>query len=688
MYYNELKNIDLKSTYLFTERQLAILRKIGLNSVYDILDYFPFRYEDRSTVESIEISILKKKPVCTIVKVVDHQSIFFNNKKHPKIVIEDSKIRAYLIGFNREFLFKTMKIGKKYWIYGEFNIRFDEVQTSSFDFEEYIEDKPPKNFGKIFPIYSVTEGITVKEMRSIIQKVLNKYLNEIEDELPTYMIKGHNLLSKKEAIKNVHFPENLKLLNRAKFRIGFEELFSIQLVVMLKKKNISSYAKKFHYEKEDLMHKVISSLPFKLTDGQREALSEIMSDMKNLKPMHRLLQGDVGSGKTIIAFLIMILAFENGYQAAMLVPTEVLAFQHYNNLSKIASNFGIKMAVLTRSSSDKENILSGLKNGEINLVIGTHALLQDEVEFKNLSLIIFDEQHRFGVEQRIIMSKKSENPDILVMTATPIPRTLSLTLYGDLDISIISELPKGRKPIITRWFKKDKDYDRLIKFVTSELDKGRQAYFIYPLIEESESLSTENAIKNYNKLKKIFSSFNVGLLHGRLSPEEKVRVMNEFKENKINILVSTTVIEVGIDVKNATIIVIEGAERFGLSQLHQLRGRVGRGEEQSYCALVTTGEETEETRKRMEVICNYNDGFKIAEEDLKLRGPGEILGIKQSGMPELKMIEMVNNEKLLFVARKDAENIIEYDPELNLEKHKCLKEGILKYLPVDYLYSG
>ncbi len=688
MYFNELKNISLKETNLFTLRQLALLEKLGLKTVYDVIDYFPYRYEDRSTVESIESSILHKKPVCTIVKVVEHQGIFFKNKKHPKIIVEDSKMRASLVGFNRDFLFKTMKVGKKYWIYAEFQLKFDEIQTSTFDFEEYIENVPPKNFGKIFPIYSITEGITVKEIRTLVEKVINKYIDSIDDELPTYMINGHKLITKKMALKWIHFPEDITKMKKARWRIGFEELFAIQLVVMLKRKNLSLNTKNFNYDKNELTQKFIQSLPFNLTKAQEESLREIIKDMKDKKPMHRLLQGDVGSGKTIIAFLAMIFAAENGYQSALLVPTEVLAFQHYNNFKSLAKNLDIKIGVLTKSSEDKEDIISGLKNGEIKIVIGTHALLQDDIEFKNLSLIVFDEQHRFGVEQRVIMAKKGNNPDILVMTATPIPRTLALTIYGDLDISIINEMPAGRKPVITKWFKKETDYEKLIKFISQELRKGRQAYFVYPLIEESEKLNTEDAIKNYKILEKIFSEFKVGLLHGRMSSEEKMMVMEEFKLNKINILVSTTVIEVGIDVKNATIMVIEGAERFGLSQLHQLRGRVGRGDEQSYCALVTNCEETEEIRRRMEVICNYNDGFKIAEEDLKMRGPGEILGIKQSGMPELKIADFLQDERLLKVAREDALKIIEYDPELSLEKHRCLKEGILKYLPIDYLYSG
>ncbi len=690
MYLPKLKNFQLKEIGVLTKRQLALLEKLKLYTVYDVINFFPFRYEDRSTIESIETSIIQKRPVCTVVTVIEHQSIFYQGRKHPKIVVQDSKLRAYLVGFNRQFLFNSLKVGREYWVYAEFIIRFNEIQTSTFDFEEFSEGQKPKNFGSILPVYSATEGLNVKELRQIVKKIMDKYIEEIDDELPDYLLKAHKLISKKDAFKQIHFPQNQQELKKAKFRLAFEELFSIQLVVMMKRKRQTALIKEAIYNKEEKYIKILNSLGFELTNSQKRALEEIIRDIKSNKPMHRLLQGDVGSGKTIVAFLAMIFAVENGYQTAMLVPTEVLALQHYKNFLKISKELEIGTIVLTKSvtGSERKKILDALAEGKIKVAIGTHSLLQEDVIFKNLTLIIFDEQHRFGVEQRIIMSKKAKNPDILVMTATPIPRTLSLTLYGDLDISIIDEMPRGRLPVITKWFTKEKNYNHLINFVRQELKKGRQAYFIYPLIEESDKIDFENAMENYERLKSIFKEFNVGLLHGKMASDEKINVMNEFKENKINLLVSTSVVEVGVDVANATVMVIEGADRFGLSQLHQLRGRVGRGAFQSYCALVTNGNESYETQRRMEIICNYTDGFKIAEEDLKLRGPGEILGVKQSGMPELKIADFLQDEKLLLLARKDAENILEYDPELNMEKHKCLNEGIIKYLPVDYLYSG
>jgi len=406
-------------------------------------------------------------------------------------------------------------------------------------------------------------------------------------------------------------------------------------------------------------------------------------------PMHRLIQGDVGCGKTTVAVAALIYAAENDIQSALMVPTEVLAIQHYKNLNPIFENLQIKSNLLTSSTSkeEKETILKNLENGEIKIIIGTQALIQENVNFKNLGLIVIDEQHKFGVQQRIQLSKKGKNPDILVMTATPIPRTLSLTLYGDLDISIINELPSNRRPILTQWIDHSR-YKSMLKFVENELKKGKQAYFIYPLIEESEKIDAKNAEKMYYNIKNYYKNYKVGLLHGKLNNNEKYEVMNAFRNNEIDILVSTSVIEVGIDVKNATVIVIECADRFGISQLHQLRGRVGRGEDQSYCVLVTNKNISEETKSRMEALVKYQDGFILSEEDLKLRGPGEILGVKQSGLPELKIADFLRDEMLLIKTKEDIFEILQKDPELKLFENQCIKNGIINYIPIDFLYSG
>jgi ATP-dependent DNA helicase RecG len=689
MFLNELKKVPIGDFQSLTKRQAPLLQKLGIFSVFDLLDYFPFRYEDRSRSVSIQNSILYEKPVTVIAQVIEHGFIFFGGKRHPKILIQDENTRAYLVGFNRDYLRTALKIGKKYWIYAQFIYKYNEIQASSFDFEEYHDEEKAKNFGFILPIYQRTESLYLKELRNIFRKALEFYLPEIDDELPEYLLKAHHLISKQSALKNIHFPEDEILLKKAKLRLAFEEFFAIQLAVALKKQMMQKKTREVKYSKMEKLESFIKNLPYQLTGGQEKSLSEIIQNMNSPQPMHRLLQGDVGCGKTTVALATMIYAAENGFQSALMAPTEVLAIQHFLTIQKQVLPLGLTTAFLSSSlaAEEKERLYKEIREGAYALIVGTHALIQEGLAFKNLCLIIFDEQHRFGVEQRIALSKKGKNPDILVMTATPIPRTLTMTLYGDLDVSIINELPAGRKNILTKWFTK-KDFSGLLRFVSREIQKGRQAYFIYPLIEESEKIDVKNAVKMYELLVKYFDQCRVGLLHGRLSAEEKRETLGKFTNGSLQILVSTTVVEVGIDVANATVMVIEGAERFGLSQLHQLRGRVGRGEFQSYCALVTDDNVSPETKVRMETMVKYNDGFQIAEEDLKLRGPGEILGIKQSGMPELKIVDYMRDEKLLLVTKQDAANILEADPGLEKEVHQSLKNGIISYLPTDYLYSG
>ncbi len=689
MYLNEFKDIPLVKSLSITKRQSFLLTRLNIISLYDLINYFPFRYEDRSQLSSIQDSVIQNKTVTIIVRIIEHNFIYFNGRRHPKILIQDEQTRAYLIGFNRDYLRTALKIGNKYWVSAQFNYKYNEIQASAFDFEEFKDGEMPKNFGKILPVYQLTENLYIKEIRNIMNKGLNIIIEKIDDELPSYILQSHKLISKKEALKNIHFPADKAVLNKSKIRLAFEEFLAIQIAVTMKKQNIKSRHKQFHYDKKDKLNTFIARLPYKLTKAQIRVIDEIVNDMNSSKAMHRLLQGDVGCGKTIVAFASMIYAADNGYQSALMVPTEVLAIQHFNIINSVANEVGLKAALLTGSMSgpEKDKVCKDLSSGTINLIVGTHALLQETVLFQNLKLIVFDEQHKFGVEQRINLSKKGDNPDILVMTATPIPRTLTLTIYGDLDVSIIDELPSERRKIITKWIIKN-EYASMIKFVSGELSKGRQAYFVYPLIEESEIIEAENAIKMAGLLKKYFPSYKIGLLHGRMVPSEKYGVMEDFRNQIIDILVSTTVIEVGIDIKNASVMVIEGAERFGLSQLHQLRGRVGRGIYQSYCVLVTGKDTSDETRFRMQTMVQNSDGFKIAEEDLKLRGPGEILGIRQSGLPELKIADYMRDEKLLIVAKNDASNILKDDPGLNKNINKPLKNGIINFLPSDYLYSG
>jgi ATP-dependent DNA helicase RecG len=689
MYLNGLKKMPIAKLNFLTQRQKFLLHKLGLESAFDILNNFPTRYDDRSSLESIQSSLLKNKPVAILATVVEHSYIFFNRRRHPKIIIQDNVMRASLIGFNREYLRNSMKIGEKYWIYAQFFYKYNEVQTTNFDFEKYIEGEKPKNFGFILPVYKLTENLYIKELRGIIKKTMASYIDTIDDEIPDYILKAHNLITKKQAIQDIHFPADEKTLKKAKLRLAYEEFFSIELAVIMKKINIKGLSKPHSYSKRQKLDSFIASLPYRLTAAQLRVIGEIILNMNAATPMHRLLQGDVGCGKTTVALAGMIYAAENGRQAALMVPTEVLALQHYNAMKHYLDSLKICSALLTGSieALEKDSIYTGIREGKISIVVGTQALIQELLEFKELTLCVFDEQHRFGVEQRISLSKKGKSPDILVMTATPIPRTLTLTLYGDLDLSVIDEMPAGRRKIITKWISK-KEYPGLINLVEEELKKGHQAYFIYPLIEESEKVDTENAIRMHRVLSREFSDYRVGLLHGRMSAAEKYEAMDNFRAKRYQVLVSTTVIEVGIDVKNATVMVIEGSERFGLSQLHQLRGRVGRDIYDSYCILVTSGNETDETKARMTAMVSHSDGFLIAEEDLKLRGPGEILGIRQSGIPELKIADYIRNEKLLLVTKQDATNILKSDPALHSDSNKQLREGIIDFLPSDYLYSG
>jgi ATP-dependent DNA helicase RecG len=689
VFYAELYNIPLSKVKWITPRQTYLLQKLKIFSAGDLLNHFPFRYDDRTKSSTIQESVITSKPVTVVVKVIDHQFIYYNKKKHPKIIIQDETTRASLIGFNRQYLKNSLKIGEKYWLNAQFVYKFNEIQASSFSFEKFDENQPPDEFGKILPVYKLTEGFLQKSLRKIIQKALISIIGNLEDEIPEYIRKKHNLIDKIEAINNIHFPKDFKYLQKARLRLAFEEIFAIQLAVNMKRRNIKSVRKNFSYPENNMLDKYIGSLDYPLTEAQKRCINEIILDMRNTTPMHRLLQGDVGSGKTTVAVSSLVLAAENGYQGALMVPTEVLALQHYNKISESLESLGIKTALLTgaMSASEKSEIYRQLENGEVSIVAGTHALFQSEVKFKNLSLIIIDEQHKFGVEQRIAFAEKSQNPDILVMTATPIPRTLTLTVYGDLDVSIIDEMPANRKPVKTFWVKKER-YKNMLEKIEKELSMGRQAYFIYPLIEESDKLEIKSAVAMYEKLKRYFKNRRLALVHGRMTSAEKAEAMNDFKDGKIDILVSTTVIEVGIDTPNAVAIVIENCERFGLSQLHQLRGRVGRGNLQSYCFLVTKEEVNEESEYRMQIMEKHNDGFKIAEEDLKLRGPGEILGVKQSGLPEIKIKEFLYDEKLLNVAKQDVLTILKNDPELSSSINSELREGIIRFLPSDYLYSG
>lgn len=539
--------------------------------------------------------------------------------------------------------------------------------------EDEILGESNINLARIVPIYPLSENLNIKTLRKAIFNIIQLFKNDIETVLPRKVIDKYNLMEKREAVEQMHFPKDNNSLHNARYSLVFEELFLIQLkLALLREENNKSISSiPLEIKKDGLVMRFINGLPFELTGAQKRAVNEILNDLNSTKPMQRLLQGDVGSGKTVVACIMLLAAIENGYQAAIMAPTEILAQQHYNNLVKWLTPLGLSVELLIGSISKKQRTVSetNLRNGQANIAVGTHALIQDTVDFANLGAVVIDEQHRFGVKQRLALRKKSQNPQILTMTATPIPRTLAITMNGDLDLTIIDELPSGRKPILTTMTNSRKQIASLIR---REVEAGRQAYIVYPLIEESETLSAKAATIEKEKWQnEVFPEYKIGLLHGKLKNDEKDEVMNKFKNKEYDILVSTTVVEVGVDVPNATVIVIENAERFGLSQLHQLRGRVGRSDLQSYCVL-SSSTKSQETRARLDIMTQTNDGFVIAEKDLQIRGPGEFLGTRQSGLPDMIIADIVNDAKILELARAEA---IDFVKNNNIDDYPLLKEA-------------
>jgi ATP-dependent DNA helicase RecG len=651
------------------------LNKLGIYTLKDLLYYFPRHYEDRSAFKKI-FNVMDSDRVS--VKGIIYDTDIKKPRKGmsiTKIIIRDETGFLTLVFFNQEYLLNTYKKGDTIIAFGKIKKEFQKVEMHNCEIELYTNN--PKSIGGIVPVYPLTYGITNKELSTIIKNVIKNNELTIDEYLPIDTVKRNKLCDINYSIKNIHNPKDKESLKIALYRLVFEEFLMLQLGLFFFKSGISEKVGiKFNiHEKFD---DVIKSLPFKLTKAQQRSLNEILDDMNSTKVMNRLVQGDVGSGKTVVALLSIANAVFNGYQGALMAPTEILAEQHYHSLTEILSKFNIKIELLVGSlrKKKKEDILQRTKNGEIDILIGTHALIEDNVEFKNLGVVITDEQHRFGVRQRNKLSEKGTNPDIVVMTATPIPRTLALILYGDLDISIIDELPPGRQPIETMAIQKDKR-DRVYKnLVRKEVEKGRQVYVVCPLVEESEAIEAKSATELVEELQyEYFSDLRLGLLHGKMKPSEKEDIMKKFKNKEIDILVSTTVIEVGVNVPNATLMIIENSERFGLAQLHQLRGRVGRGIHKSYCILIYSSE-NEVCKERMNIMEETNDGFKISEKDLEIRGPGEFFGTRQHGLPELKIANIFKHMKILKIAQQEARYIIGEDEKLNFSKNKYLKNEI------------
>ena len=659
------------------------LNKLNIFTIKDLLYYFPRAYEDRSKVKKIW-QLEHDEKACTkgvITSVKSH--VAKNNIKISKFIIKDETALLTLVFFNQDYLTKVFKQGDSVIVYGKVKREGSILEMNSPEIEFFTNS--PTSTCKMIPIYPLTYGVTNKDIVNTVKNVYNNEGVSIKEYLPQYIIDKYKLCSIDFAVKNLHMPSDKQSLKIALYRMIFEEFLILQIGLFYLKNGIDD-EKGIKFEKKEKLNDIIKSLPFKLTNAQSRAFDEVIEDMQSENVMNRLIQGDVGSGKTIVATLVLALAVLNGYQGALMAPTEILARQHYISLNDTLSPFDINVGLLVGSltKKQKEKVLDKVKNGEIDILIGTHALIEDNVEFDNLGIVVTDEQHRFGVRQRAKLSTKGNNPDILVMTATPIPRTLALILYGDLDISIIDELPPGRQPIDTKAFEaKQRDFI-YTNFIRDEIDKGRQVYVVCPLVEESEAIEAKAAEDLKEELKeKYFSDLNVEVLHGKMKPSLKDQIMNDFKKNKIQILVSTTVIEVGVNVPNATLMIIENAERFGLAQLHQLRGRVGRGSHKSHCILIYSSK-SNICKQRMEIMEETNDGFNISEKDLEIRGPGEFFGTRQHGLPELKVANIFKHIKILKLAQEEAKNILKNDKNLSKNENILLKKEIIeKFSDID-----
>lgn len=658
------------------------LARLGIRILEDILYYLPARYEDRSNFTPIKnLKIGERQTVKGSIVTLGGR-ITKSGLPIFQIAVTDGTGFIHAVWFNQPYLKDYFRKAQDVVFYGKVELH-DKIQLTQPEYEILKgDDSDSINIGRIVPIYSTTARLSQRYLRSLTFAAISEYINLLREILPTYLRARHRLVDIRYAIRNIHFPPAFDSLEKSYRRIVFEEFFMLQLALAIKRKGLKAKDDAYEHKVEGgLMDSFRKALPFELTEAQKNAIADIERDMSSGRPMTRLLEGDVGSGKTVVAAHAMVLTVQNGLQAVIMAPTEVLARQHFINLSELLMPLGINIALLIGGIDPKikKRIYSDIKEGKVDIIVGTHAIIQEAVEFKKLGLAVIDEQHKFGVMQRSILKQKGYSPHILVMTATPIPRTLALTVYGDLDISIIRELPKGRKLIATYWIEEAKRLE-VYFFIKEELDKGRQAYVICPLIEKGQGPrgKGQGVVEMFEKLKnEIFVNYEVGLLHGRMSSKEKEKVMKDFKSGKINLLVSTIVIEVGIDIANASVMLIEDADRFGLAQLHQLRGRVGRGEHESYCILLADPK-TDEAVERLKAIETTTDGFQIAEADLNIRGPGEFFGTRQHGLPEIRFGNILKDFDIMEMARKEAFGLIAHDPELSEEHHRPLKENLKK----------
>ena len=651
------------------EETAQSLAEMRIETIEDLLEYFPYRYEDYRLRDLTEVK--HDERITVEGKVHSEPSLMYYGKKRSRLTIR-LLVERYLIQvvfFNQPYLKNKFQVNEIVTVTGKWDQHRQIITASQAKIGSNEAER------KFVPVYSVKGDITVKGLRRFINLAFSEFGNEIKETLPENIITRYKLGDRREALRTMHNPTNEDDVKQARRRFVYEEFLHFQLKMQALRKFEREHSKGLSQSYDlEKVKQFIENLPFPLTNAQKRVVNEVLKDLKSPYRMNRLLQGDVGSGKTVVAAIALFSSYTAGYQGALMVPTEILAEQHADSLKIMLEPVGLTVELLTSSVKGKKRreILERLQNGDIHILIGTHALIQDEVVFSKLGLVITDEQHRFGVEQRRVLREKGENPDVLFMTATPIPRTLAITVFGEMDVSIIDEMPAGRKAIETYWAKADM-LDRVLSFMEKELVKGRQAYVICPLIEESDKLDVQNAIDVHSALQTYFyDRYQVGLMHGRLSSDEKDEVMKAFSTNQFQVLVSTTVVEVGVNVPNATMMVIYDAERFGLAQLHQLRGRVGRGSEQSYCVLLADPK-TEVGKERMKIMTETNDGFVVSEKDLELRGPGDFFGRKQSGLPEFKVADMVHDYRALETARNDAMSLIESDQFWKAEEYAELR---------------
>jgi len=665
-----LKGVGPKKAYYF--------RRIGVETVKDLIFLVPRRYLDRKNLTPIrELKVGEEGTLIGKILAAGTQKTQTKGEV-VRIVVGDNTGIINVTWFNRPDLKRAFHPNQEIILSG--TVSYFRGKSMVNPYYELIEEgKEDYTYsGTIIPIYPLTENLSLWDVRRTMRQALKVAQPLLKETLPKKILERHSFPNLPTALNSLHFPETIESARVAQKRLVYEEFFYFECLLALNKNRKREDAP-ILFNRHNLTEKFLSSLPFSLTQSQRDVIKEIEEDLKKGKSMTRLLQGDVGSGKTVIALYAMVLAGENHTQACLMAPTEILAEQHFLNWHNRLSDIGIKSALITSSvkKKEKERIYKELIEGEIGIIFGTHALIEEDCRFKNLSLVVVDEQHRFGVMQRAKLLTKGKSPHFLVMTATPIPRTLSLTLYGDLDISTLKEKPPGRKKIITQ-LTTEKNRHKVYEYIRNKLKEGRQVYILCPLIEESERLDLASAKKTYEEVKLIFSDFSVALLHGRMRSEERIRTMEDFRKGLIQILVTTTVIEVGVDVPNATIILIEHPERFGLAQLHQLRGRVGRGEEVSYCILIAPENISEEAKERLSHFEKLDDGFLLAEKDLEVRGPGQFFGIRQHGLPDFKVGDPLKEKEILFQAREDAFALIAEDPNLEREENQIVKENIPK----------